>query len=279
MFTACGSRFSETESGLQYKFHTKSKEDPAGVGSILRLDMTYGLQDSVIFDSRMSPVPMYLELLDPEYPGDIYEGLAMMSPGDSATFVLDAVDFFLNTAGMAHIPDIIVPGDLLYFNIRLHKSMDEDGFMEDQQEMAEKQLQEMERQEMEEDGILRQYVLDENITVEPRESGLYYIEVEAGDGDRVTPGSTVSVHYEGRLLDGTVFDSSYERGEPFQFQVGLGRVIPGWDEGLTQMHVGGKARLIIPSHIGYGDRGAGDLIPPFSTLVFDVEVLEVTEQP
>jgi len=88
-------------------------------------------------------------------------------------------------------------------------------------------------------------------------------------------GQTVSVHYKGQLADGTVFDSSYKRKEPLEFQVGVGQVIAGWDEGICLLQVGDKARLVIPSHLGYGARGAGGVIPGDATLIFDVELVNV----
>ena len=107
------------------------------------------------------------------------------------------------------------------------------------------------------------------------ESGLEYIEMEAGTGAQAEAGKMVDVHYTGKLQDGTVFDSSVSRGVPISFQLGAGRVIKGWDEGIALMKVGGKAQLIIPPELGYGDRGAGGVIPPNATLVFDVELVEV----
>ncbi|HEU0296272.1 MAG TPA: FKBP-type peptidyl-prolyl cis-trans isomerase [Anaerolineales bacterium] len=106
-------------------------------------------------------------------------------------------------------------------------------------------------------------------------SGLEYIEVEAGTGAQAEAGKTVSVHYTGKFQDGKVFDSSVSRGEPITFQLGKGKVIKGWDEGIALMKVGGKAQLIIPPQLGYGERGAGGVIPPNATLVFDVELVDV----
>ena len=107
-------------------------------------------------------------------------------------------------------------------------------------------------------------------------SGLEYVEITEGTGASPKAGDTVSVHYTGWLKSGQKFDSSVDRSEPFEFPIGKGRVIKGWDEGVATMKVGGKRKLIIPAHLGYGDRGAGGVIPPGATLVFEVELLGVS---
>ena len=108
------------------------------------------------------------------------------------------------------------------------------------------------------------------------ESGLKIIMVKEGDGKKPVAGNNVSVHYSGYFTDGKMFDSSVERASPFRFEIGAGRVIKGWDEGLMHLGKGSKARLIIPSHLAYGDRDTGP-IPAGSTLVFDVEMLDITD--
>ena len=111
------------------------------------------------------------------------------------------------------------------------------------------------------------------------ESGLKYIEIKIGDGASPQTGDQVSVHYTGWLLaNGRKFDSSKDRHQPFMFPIGQGRVIKGWDEGVASMKVGGMRQLIIPSELGYGDRGAGSVIPPGAALVFDVELLDIASQ-
>ena len=107
------------------------------------------------------------------------------------------------------------------------------------------------------------------------QSGLKYIITEQGDGMKPKQGQIVSVHYAGYLTDGRKFDSSFDRNQPIEFPIGTGKVIKGWDEGIMLLNVGTKAKLIIPSDLGYGARGAGGVIPPNATLIFDVELLEV----
>ncbi len=107
------------------------------------------------------------------------------------------------------------------------------------------------------------------------ESGLRYQILQKGNGKQASKGAMVSVHYKGQLLDGTVFDSSYKRKQPIDFAVGVGQVIKGWDEGILLLKVGDKARFVIPSNLAYGSQGAGGVIPPDATLIFDVELMDV----
>ncbi len=107
------------------------------------------------------------------------------------------------------------------------------------------------------------------------DSGLQYIDLKMGDGREAHVGETAIVHYTGWLKDGTKFDSSVDRNQPFSFRFGAGRVIKGWDEGVVGMKIGSKRKLIIPPNLGYGPRGAGRTIPPNATLTFDVELLDL----
>ncbi|MEM9539152.1 MAG: FKBP-type peptidyl-prolyl cis-trans isomerase [Cyanobacteria bacterium P01_E01_bin.42] len=118
----------------------------------------------------------------------------------------------------------------------------------------------------------------ENVTEEntiTTESGLQYVVIKEGVGDPPKSGDTVVVHYTGTLENGTKFDSSRDRGQPFSFKIGIGQVIKGWDEGVGLMKPGGRRTLIIPPDLGYGARGAGGVIPPNATLTFDVELLRI----
>jgi FKBP-type peptidyl-prolyl cis-trans isomerase len=121
--------------------------------------------------------------------------------------------------------------------------------------------------------------LEENAArpgIQTTESGLQYIVLNEGSGPKPTEDDIVRVHYEGALIDGTVFDSSYERDEPEE--IPLDMVIPGWAEGIMLMNVGSKYRIFLPSNLAYGERGAGQVIPPYSTLVFTVELLDIVEE-
>jgi FKBP-type peptidyl-prolyl cis-trans isomerase len=122
---------------------------------------------------------------------------------------------------------------------------------------------------------LKEQQIIENLSkdFEVTPSGLRYKIINKGNGDSPTKGNKVKVHYKGMLIDETVFDSSYKRNQPIEFNVGIGQVIPGWDEGIMLLKKGEKAKFIIPSNLGYGEAGAGGVIPPNATLVFEVELL------
>ena len=133
------------------------------------------------------------------------------------------------------------------------------------------------REKREANEIAKQKELLDSVAIgyEETKSGLRYQILQKGTGKQATKGAGVSVHYKGQLLDGTVFDSSYKRKEPIDFNVGLGQVIAGWDEGILLLQVGDKARFVIPSNLAYGAAGAGGVIPPDATLIFDVELMGV----
>jgi peptidylprolyl isomerase len=259
--SACGGdkRFKEyekTDSGLYYKFKTKNPEGKQPkLGDYLYLTISYHSDNDSITPFESNPI---MDILgESKYSGDLYEAYSMLKEGEEADFVLRADSFFLVFGG-GQLPPFITSENVLYFTIRLN------------------QIKTVEEIEQEEADVIEKYITDSNITVEPTESGLYYIETLKGKGKKVEAGKKISVHYTGKLLDGTVFDSSIPRGQPLSFMVGIDPMIPGFVEGTLLMNQGGKATIFFPSHLGYGDRGAG-AIPPFTPLLFEVEIVEVNE--
>ncbi|HPX59939.1 MAG TPA: FKBP-type peptidyl-prolyl cis-trans isomerase [Bacteroidales bacterium] len=262
VFTACNEYkgYKKTESGLYYKFYSQNLS-----GYIPKNDdvVSIKLEIRTKNDSIIQPMKQLTTMMQPsKFQGDIFEALSMMHEGDSASFIINAKKYF-NAYNYGIVPPFVDEKTMLWFTIKITKIETVVEYkLKSQQLMIDKEKE-----------LINQYVTENNITVTPTVSGLYYIETKKGKGASPSEGQTCYVHYKGMLLDGTVFDSSIERGEPFPFPLGQGQVIKGWDEGIAMMKKGGKALFIIPSSIAYGDRGAGDLIPPYTPLLFEVELV------
>jgi len=176
--------------------------------------------------------------------------------------------------------DIVAPFSPIVYDIEildLKTKAENEKSVKDEEANAKKAAAEAMAKEP---SLIAQYVKDNKVTAKPNGSGLYYIEKVKGKGAKATAGKKVKVHYTGKLLNGKVFDSSLDRkpSTPFEFTIGKGEVIPGWDEGISMMSAGGKATLIIPSKLGYGERGAGADIPAYAPLVFDVELISISDK-
>jgi FKBP-type peptidyl-prolyl cis-trans isomerase len=263
--------YNTTKSGLIYKIVEKGSDTAQPhIGNFLDVVMTYGTEDTILFDSRTLPQEMQIPMIASVHQGDIYEGFSLMHTGDSAVFVINADSVWTKLFHMPKAPPEFDSVEYLRFNIRLNEVVT----AEEQQKRKEAERKEFMDKELKD----RSAYLQKNYPdAKPTETGLYYIREKKGHGKSPEKGDTVKVHYTGTLLDGTKFDSSLDRGEPIEFPLGQGRVIRGWDEGIAMMKKGEKAKLIIPSELGYGPRGSGQKIPPYSTLVFEVELVDFTK--
>ena len=262
--------FKKTDNGLYYQFNTDVDDTLfPEIGDFVEIDMIYTTGDSVLFDSKKLPQAMQLPIVESVYPGDIYEGLSMMNIGDSATFICNTDSVFLKLFRFREVPADLDSVENIYFYIKMNDIMS-------QEEMQAKKEAEMKKLAEEETGLRDAFIAENYPDAQPTESGLYFISEKKGHGKMPVAGDKVKVHYTGKFLDGTVFDSSVERGKPFEFTLGQGQVIKGWDEGIAMMHKGGKAILIIPSDLAYGPQGNRG-IPPASTLVFEVELLDIVK--
>ncbi|MEI8202300.1 MAG: FKBP-type peptidyl-prolyl cis-trans isomerase [Bacteroidota bacterium] len=271
---SCGSKYKgykSTDSGLYYKFYVQNADSAKPkLGDILTLNLKYGTKDSVLEDTKKYPFPFRLNLLASQFKGDIYEGLAMMAVGDSASFIMKADSFFYKIARVPQLPKLIDSTTVLYFDIKLTHIQPKADFEKEQKEMQQKM---MDMKKAEEDSLAN-YITANKIKVKPTESGLFFTETKKGNGAQGETGKTIKMHYTGTFLDGKKFDSSLDKGKPLEFQIGSGQVIPAWDEAALKMKVGGKAHIIVPSKLAYRERGNGP-IPPFATLVFDLELIDV----
>jgi len=264
--------FQTTESGLQYKFYKKGNDTTAPhIGQYMDVVMTYGTKDTTLFDSRTLPElqKMQIPMIASVFQGDIYEGFKMMHVGDSASFTMPADSVWKKLFRMHTTPPGMDSIKYITFNIKLNEVMSADE-MRSRQEAEQKMAMEKEKTDR------AQYLAKNYPDAKPTESGLYYIRTQKGHGHKPEKGQKVKVNYTGKLLDGTVFDSSVNRGQPIEFTIGQGQVIPGWDEGIAMMRKGEKAVLVIPSSLAYG-AGRGK-IPPYATLVFDVELVDISDK-
>lgn len=271
--------YKKTDSGLKYKFYTTNKDaKKPSIGDILTVKMLYKLKledkDSLIYNSEDNNVETKIKLDSSLYSGDINEGLALMGEGDSASFIINADSFFTKNVGLQEVPELFKKGAKLIFDVKLVSFQTKADYEIEQKEKIEKLKVMMEERKTKEPTEILAYVKEKNISAKPSKTGLYYIETIKGTGAKAAAGKKVKVNYTGKLLDGTVFDTS-EGKEPIEFTVGAQQLIPGWEEGILKMNKGGKATLLIPSELAYGANGAGNSILPYTPLLFDLELIDV----
>lgn len=258
--------FKKDKSGFYYQFHGDIHDTAAQpqTGDLVGILLSLRAGDSLLIP--MMPNEMIMDSL---YEGDMFAALRTMHVGDSATFILDGPKFFENMMNPGQ--EYTFGEDPLYLDVKLYGIMKKADFEKAKAEY-EAQLDERRVKEVTE---IDNY-LQNNPGLKQAETGVYVKTIKKGTGAKVEPLQTVKVHYTGRFTDGTVFDSSVERGEPFVFTVGAGQVIPGWDATVSNMKVGDKVTVLIPSDLAYGEGRQG--IPPYSPLVFDIELLEIVKE-
>ena len=290
--------FTKAENGLNYKFFNHDENGvkvTEGDGITFSYIISNNKNDSLIVDSKTvsQDGSGYTKFLMPKtsFVGSLEDGMAMMCKGDSAAFIISADSFFLKTMRMNELPAQFKPGEKLKAIVKIKDVIGKKELEANQkQQMAEQEVK-MKEAEGQEKIVMEKYLADNKITVKPTESGLYLIESKKGSGAKPKAGDEVEVNYTGRLLDGKMFDSSVEADAkegnvfnpqrpygPFKFILGQGQVIKGWDEAISMLSKGAKAKIVLPSNLGYGPNGGGP-IPPFSPLVFEVELVSFGPAP
>lgn len=265
LFSCKNNEFKTHKSGLKYKFFVKNKKtESIKKGDIVILIFkTSTLNNEILEQSDV----FRIQLGETSHSGGaIEDALAMMNKGDSAQFLINAKNYYNKTRQQA-VPEDIKPDDNVRIDIKIVDILSLDEYKQEQK-VAEKAAQRAE------DNLLNNYLQQQNITEQATLSGLYIIYQKKGTGKTPISGKKLTVHYSAYFIDGKLFDSSIKRNEPFTFTFGIGQVIAGWDEGLAGVPQGSKVRLIIPSSLAYGAKQRGG-IPPYSPLVFDVEILKV----
>jgi len=261
-------KYKKSKSGISYSILTANKGERIKLDDIVFFNIKYSTAtDSALFNSWTMGGPLSLKVTKPTFKGDLMEALTLLTAKDSAAFLFNADSMFAKTFNMAR-PEFIKPGSNLKFTIKIERVTTEEVLKADE-------IKIQKEKDMQETVAIDKYIAEKGLTVQTSPTGLKYIISNPGTGAQAEAGKTVKVHYTGKLLDGTKFDSSLDRNDPIEFTLGKGMVIPGWDEGIALLKEGGKALLIIPSNLAYGARGAGGVIPPFAPLTFEVELVSV----
>lgn len=274
MLAACGSGdmkgYKQTENGLYYRFEQQDKNaQQVQEGDVLVGEMTIRL-DTTVLRTNVGRTERLMPAI-PTYDGVLHEGIMMMHLGDKATFAIEA-DSMAKFMQPNQMPPMYEKGKGMkfYYEINLQDIVTKEEFAAEQANYE----AEMEKARTAEPELIANYVKENNIKVQPNADGLYVIVKKQGKGTKVAVGRQVAIHYTGRLIDGTVFDSSVGN-EPLSYVVGQMGLIRGWEEGVMGQPEGTQLQLIIPSAMGYGPQGAGQMIPPYSTLIFDLDIVSV----
>jgi FKBP-type peptidyl-prolyl cis-trans isomerase len=287
MMVACNSGdegFKKTDNGLYYRFDKQNSEgQQVQEGDVLVGELTIRFDSVELFSNKGEA--RRIAQATPNFEIKIGEGLLMMHVGDVATFAMDA-----DSAAKYVDANMMPPtyqagkGQKFYYEVSLQDIVTKEE-LEEERENFETSMEE--RMKSEPDDIA-EYIKENNITAKPTADGLYVIVKKRGNGPKVAMGKEVSMNYTGRLLDGTIFDSSVEsdarsgeiynanrKYEPMTYTVGKDKLIEGWEQGVMGMPEGTVLQLVIPSALAYGPRQASPIILPYSPLVFDIEIVSV----
>lgn len=275
MVVSCGKSdlpgYKKTKDGLNYKIVTMDKNaKQVQLEDVLVAEVCLTFADDTLFNNFGQP-DRVLRVNPASFKGDLTEGLLMLHEGDEAFFAVSA-DTMARFYGPNQMHPKYVAGQSQFFiyHIKVASIVSK----EELEQEAKNYREQMEERKDKEPEEIAQYIADNNITAKPNQDGLYIIVKKKGNGPVVSEGKTVSMNYTGKLLDGSVFDSSEGR-EPFSYIVGKQGLIPGWETGVMGQPAGTQLQLIIPSALGYGATGAPGRIPPYSPLCFDIEILSV----
>lgn len=261
--------YKKTPNGIYYKLlqvSRKSKKPKNGDYITFHIKYFTG-NDSMFFDAIRS-----IKYNSPPFRGSIQECFAMLSENDSASFYIDADKFFYKTI-KAPLPKFIPPQSFFKIGIKILSVSSFENFEKGKEEF----LSWISGFDEYEQSVLNHFIENEQINASPSQTGIYRIDIKKGDGKKVEVSDTITVHYEGRFLNGKIFDSTKKRNEPFQFVYGTEwQVVKGLEEAIGEMKQGDHALFIMPSELAFGKKGSSSgIIPAYTSVVFEVELLEV----
>jgi FKBP-type peptidyl-prolyl cis-trans isomerase FkpA len=262
--------YSKGKHGIYYKLHKIGETDQkAKYGDFITTDITYKtINDSIFFEGRRK-----IQLLqEGSYEGSIDECFLMLSAGESATFIISAKDFYGKTLETS-MPPFLKENDKMKVMLDIVEIQSESDYEKEKEAF----LNWIEDFGDYEKVILQQFLNKEKIPVQPTGSGLYRLKIKEGTGKKIAIGDTITVNYEGKFLNGKYFDSTVKRNQPFQFVYGTEwQVVKGLEEAIGMMTLGEKSLFILPSDLAFGNEGSSTgIIPPFTSLIFEVEILAV----
>lgn len=249
----------------------KGKGRFAKAGDIMKVYFTFStLEGDTLLDFSTGK-PYELVFGDMALGQGFYEGLGLVAKGGSAEFIIPSSLAW----GAYGFQDVILPYTPFKFDLNVVDIMTSDEYEKEQSIIKEKEEKENAKRLQEEPNRIAKYLKDKNIKTEPKESGLYYIETQLGTGESVKNGDMVVVHYTIYNLDGSLIESSYDYNQPIPFVYGENQMISGIEEAVGYMKVGGKSRIIVPSRLGFGDIKIDENLPANSTLVIDLELVDL----
>lgn len=261
----CPGDYDVSPNGLCYKVLVDNKQPKSQPGEYISFHVFWRtMKDSLLFSSENSKQPLISLVARPIYKGDLWEIFTFLGEGDSASAQVPARNVF-----KAYLPPNMKADDLMKVDLKVISVMSQEKYDSVMMAKANAAL-------IKEDQDLQDYARINNLNATKTPTGLYVVMEKEGSGPQAANGNTVRVEYRGTLLNGTEFDSSMDPGEEgYEFVLGTNPVIQGWVEGLTYFKKGGKGKLLIPSRLGYSERGNPPKIGPNEPLIFDIELVEV----
>ena len=282
-FSACMRKsryqgYTLTDSGLHYKLQVigDGKRKPVS-GEYLQLIITYKTEkDSVFLDSYSNNETgkVILPFQHSSFEGSFEEGLFTMNEGDSVSFIVNADSLFKKFFN-ARLPLFLTPQSDVKMDIKLFRILTPSQYAEELKEFE----QMVEDRDIEEQRKLKTYLDTCKTSYYPLNNGMYYLPLNQGTGDNAESGNTIKINYKGYFLNGKIFESTYERKQPLEMIVGTqGQIIPGLEAAIRLMNEGAKTKFIIPSQLAFGETGSSTgIVPPFTTVVYEIELLSLTK--
>ena len=267
--------YRQNENDLYFKFFIKNKGKTAKIGDLASLHMIIKAENGDVLKNSYTESqgkPILFPVKIPTFAGDIYEAVSMMAAGDSASFLISSDSIYHNVFRKP-LPNNVQSGSLLNFNLKVQwiKAQSELEIKEHEVDVDRVQLEK-------EEAEIKSYIKSHGLAMKRTKSGVYVEETKKGQGEAAVATKMISINYTGKFLDDKVFESTFEEekfGRPISVTIGNQQVIRGWEEAFLEMKAGGTYMVLIPSHMAFGIKGKGNVIPPNTPLAFEIKVLSV----